>query len=383
MGKDLTRQDDLYNELRRIDDSYQVESAVFMDWIAEHELDLLEGYEPFIEHLKTDGYERHGRHREYSAAAINKYIQAIRNRIRYAFTHSPHYQDMGKRMELDEFLKSVRTVKKATNQVSKARVLSWSEVSALIQKTRGTRTGLMIEFLARTGVRVSEMLNMKLSAIRENGAGFDYIRIIGKGNKERDVKVQRELVERIRETFQGSEYLFEHNGEQYNRISVTNMIKAASLRHIGREASAHVLRHSFATEQLRRDRPLKAVSEYLGHSSVATTADIYLHEQLDDDQADLAADPVFDKTTHELRGEIASLKQQMTMILDQFRDGPGRQTRTEDPDEKQTPLIPDEAEELVQAMREQFQDPEPGEEKKILEALDRALKTVHAKRRAK
>lgn len=314
---------DLHVNLRNLDDAYTVESAVFLDYCEGEGLNIVEGYTPFIEHLKNDGYEKDGKHYEYKANTINKYIQAARHRIRYAFAHSREYSDsLLNGLRLDEFLKSEKPVKKQSNAVPKNKVLSWDEVTALIAATRGTKFGLMIEFLARAGVRVSELVGIKLANIKPNGNGFDYVRIIGKGSKERTLKIDRELIGRIRETFAGSTYLFEHDGKPYNRISVTNRIKHVSLRYLGREISAHGLRHSFATEQLRRGRDLKAVSEYLGHSSVATTADIYLHSELSDEEADLGTNPVFSGNDEviKLRAEVSSLKETMQAILDQFHD---------------------------------------------------------------
>lgn len=312
----------LFDELRAIDDAYALETQRYLQWIGDHGFDLAEGFKPFVAELREHGYSHGGERHTYSASGVNKYVLAIRNRIRYAFKHSAYYQDLGKRMELDEFLKSVPLMKEQRAGLSKSRVLTWKEVSALVKETAGTKIGLVIEFLARSGCRVSEALNIRLADIRPNGApSFVRITIIGKRSKQREVRVQKELVERIRITFGGTQWLFEHNGKRYNRISISDRIKAASRKKIGKEVSAHALRHSYATEQLARGRSLKAVSEYLGHSSVSTTADIYCHDSLDDHAADLgdselAAAPAEDA---DLRQELAEVKAQLAAVLRMVR----------------------------------------------------------------
>jgi len=142
-----------------------------------------------------------------------------------------------------------------------------------------TTIALMVEFLAYTGVRVSEMLNILLSDIKARRDRVD-VRVIGKGGKERIVWVDKPLLERIRNHFSESKWLFEHTGKQYSRVAVTNRIKYWGVKVLGREITAHTLRHSFATHKLRQTRNLKGVSKYLGYATTSVTADLYVHEEL-------------------------------------------------------------------------------------------------------
>ena len=80
--------------------------------------------------------------------------------------------------------------------------------------------------------------------------------------------------------FGGSVFLFEHNGKPYNRISITNRIGIQGKILLGKNISAHTFRHSFATATLEKTKNLKGVSKYLGHSSVSTTANLYIHSEL-------------------------------------------------------------------------------------------------------
>ena len=280
-------QDKLYQELREIDDAYTAETRYFLDFCEANGYDLIEGYKPYAESLDKGYIDRNGERRSYSAAAFNKRIAGARNRIKYAFRRSPEFSDVGKRLQLDEFLGEAKTIKKATNQVADEKVLTADELRALCTQTRSNRLRLIIQFLASTGLRISEALSIRLADTKRNGASWK-INVIGKGKKERVVHADIALVELIRETFAGETYLFEHSGKQYNRISITNMIRSAAIEIIGRPATAHMLRHSWATIQLDQGRSLKAVSEYLGHSSTAITADIYQHDHLEASDAILS-----------------------------------------------------------------------------------------------
>ncbi len=111
------------------------------------------------------------------------------------------------------------------------------------------------------------------------------MRILGKGQKERQVRVRRELVDRVRSCFHGKTFLFERRGgAQYTRQHVSRGIRAAGQVVLKRRISAHTLRHTFATLQIRKTHKVKGVSLYLGHSSTAITQDMYVHEELDLDE---------------------------------------------------------------------------------------------------
>jgi len=138
---------------------------------------------------------------------------------------------------------------------------------------------VMIEFLFATGLRISEMLGILLTDIvRSNGKCI--VRVLGKRRKERKVYVATTLVDQVKEQFHSSIYLFEHKGQPYNRISITNRIATQGRVVLGRQISAHTFRHSFATTTLKKTDNLKGVSKYLGHSSVSTTANLYIHSEL-------------------------------------------------------------------------------------------------------
>ena len=137
----------------------------------------------------------------------------------------------------------------------------------------------MIEFFARTGVRVAELVGVRLTDIKTNGR-LAHIRIHGKGAVERTIAVEKAFVERIIKFYGGSEYLFEHAGKHYSTRSITNRIKLASERILGKRISAHALRHSYARHAIvdLKESP-KAVARQLGHSSTAITMDFYVEDE--------------------------------------------------------------------------------------------------------
>ena len=160
------------------------------------------------------------------------------------------------------------------------KVLSPHEIDLLIQNS-SQRISSIILFLSKTGLRVSELIGIKLSHCKgDNGTVF--IDIIGKGTKERRVFIPRDLFENIRDIFHGKTYLFETgNHNQYSRCYLWREIKKLGLNTLGKNISPHTLRHSFCTNMLLvKNKSLKAVSNYVGHSSTSITADMYCHDQL-------------------------------------------------------------------------------------------------------
>lgn len=168
---------------------------------------------------------------------------------------------------------------KTKRSVSSHEILSPEEIKEILEKAK-PRERLFIEFLWKTGVRVSEMVNIRLKDCRRKGE-YVYIRILGKGRKEREVFIPFSLFQEIRNEFQGEEWLFEtQEGNPFRRQRVWEYIKKAG-RRIGREdIHPHTLRHSFASLLVKKRVDIRAVSRYLGHSSITITSDFYLHNEL-------------------------------------------------------------------------------------------------------
>lgn len=146
----------------------------------------------------------------------------------------------------------------------------------------GQRDRLILEILYATGVRVSELVNIKLSDINNYE-----IRVLGKGNKERIVRFG-EYAEDILDLYlkegyrflnkKHSEYLFINNcGEQLTTRGIRYILdKIISKTKVEKKISPHMLRHSFATHLLNEGCDILTVQELLGHESLSATS-IYTH----------------------------------------------------------------------------------------------------------
>ena len=171
---------------------------------------------------------------------------------------------------------------KMDKSVSHEECLTESEIKDMMQAAPSVKTQLIIHFLYKTACRVSEMINIRLKDCRLIN-GHIRIRIIGKGKKERFVYIPTDLYETIRQEYQGNTWLFESKtGKQLHRKNVAIQIGKAAKRMGVTNFHPHMLRHSRATDMLLdKGISLKAVSKFLGHASVATTAQMYIHDEVD------------------------------------------------------------------------------------------------------
>lgn len=166
-------------------------------------------------------------------------------------------------------------------------VLSIDEIDRILaaidnSTPKGRRDQAMIELLYSCGLRVSELTSLRVGDLF---FGEGYIRVIGKGNKQRLVPISEVARERIcrylderQAARSGEEVLFLNNrGRQLTRVMIFTILKEAARRAgIERAISPHTLRHSFATHLLEGGAGIRQVQELLGHESILTT-EIYTH----------------------------------------------------------------------------------------------------------
>lgn len=169
-------------------------------------------------------------------------------------------------------------------------VLSVEEVDAMLKaidlsKPEGQRNHAIIEMLFSCGLRVSELVNLKLSNLYID-EGF--IRVFGKGSKERLVPISRRAIEDLRYWFIDrnalsikpgeQDYVFlNRRGSHLTRTMILIMIKnTAADAGIKKVVSPHTLRHSFATALLEGGADLRSIQAMLGHERIGTT-EIYTH----------------------------------------------------------------------------------------------------------
>ncbi len=184
-----------------------------------------------------------------------------------------------------EFIQGPKTRRKLPD------TLSYEEINQLLNSidlstADGMRNRTIIEVLYSCGLRVSECVELRISNLHLD---VDFIRVVGKGNKERLVPIGSSAIKYIniykdqvrlhlpiKET--AADYLFlNKRGESISRVMIFLMIKKyAAAIGITKHISPHTFRHSFATHLLEGGADLRAIQEMLGHESITTT-EIYTH----------------------------------------------------------------------------------------------------------
>jgi len=163
-------------------------------------------------------------------------------------------------------------------------VLSEDELRAVLPNFTGKQK-LFIRFLYQSACRVSEALGAKIANCKTIGKEV-HIDIIGKGNKRRNLRIDRELFEEIKIEFKSKVFLFQnHNTKNTSgKYSTQYLFEVISKieQFTGKPFSPHKLRHSRATNLIIAGESIEAIQELLGHSSVVTTAKYYLHSKVKD-----------------------------------------------------------------------------------------------------
>ena len=179
-------------------------------------------------------------------------------------------------------------------------VLSVEEVEAIIDSVQredwfGLRDKAILEVLYGCGLRVSEAVELKISGVYLD-EGF--LRVVGKGNKERLVPLGEMAGDALRNYLdsrpapadaESDDVLFLNRfGKHFSRVSMFNLVKKQALAAgITKELSPHTFRHSFATHLVENGADLRVVQEMLGHESITTT-EVYTHIEAETWQKDIA-----------------------------------------------------------------------------------------------
>jgi len=169
--------------------------------------------------------------------------------------------------------------------------LSYHEITRLLEgielgKPEGHRNRAIIEVLYSSGLRVSELTDLKIGNIYTE---IGFLRVVGKGNKERLVPIGKDALKYLRLYIEEvrrhqtpakghEEFVFlNRRGKKLTRVMIFVMIKnLAQEVGIAKNISPHTFRHSFATHLIEGGADLRAVQEMLGHESITTT-EIYTH----------------------------------------------------------------------------------------------------------
>ena len=211
-----------------------------------------------------------------SSATIKRRVSTIRN----------FYLFLQKREVISFIVPEIKTPKIG---IKLPNYLTIEEVDKLlsapdINTFKGLRDKTMLEIMYSCGLRVSELISLKKKDINIKNS---FIRIIGKGNKERIIPIGEIALEYLNKYFELLSYnsklnnsknvFINKNGLPLTRQDFFKIIKYYSVKaNINKNISPHTLRHSFATHLLENGAPLIAVKNLLGHESINTTQ-IYTH----------------------------------------------------------------------------------------------------------
>jgi len=180
-------------------------------------------------------------------------------------------------------LDSIRAVKPSVPEVRVVSAQERKQIEAQLQP----RLAVLVRFLYASACRISEALAILGSDLQVDASHTVRIRIRGKGDKERHVRIPKALLEEINALYArpGRSLLFEtRRGTAISRNYVSYQIEQAARKAIGRTVSAHDYRHSRATDLYRKYGRVKAVAQYLGHSNPAMTERYYLADSFTDSE---------------------------------------------------------------------------------------------------
>ena len=216
--------------------------------------------------------------KSYSDKSINRFISSLKSFFNFLLSEKEIIVNP---------LENIETPKTARILPN---VLTINEIDEVLSKTDvKTRLGLrdraILETMYATGLRVSELINLEISNVF-----FDdgFVRVIGKGSKERIVPIGRSALKYITKYINDSrQYLRSNRSENFlflnfrggklSRMAIWDIVKKyCKLAHIDKEIHPHTLRHSFATHLLEGGADIRIIQEMLGHSDISTTQ-IYTH----------------------------------------------------------------------------------------------------------
>ncbi len=217
----------------------------------------------FIESLRDEGY---------SISSICRFISSIKGLCKYLITENLIKEDPS------ENLQAPKRWERLPKALSISEVRSFLELNSSVDKPTTIRNYIMLELLYSSGLRVSELVSLKLEGVNLE-AGF--LRILGKGSKERIVPVSMRSMDKLKSYInqqrpeilkkRQSSYLFvTGRGKPMTRQRFWQAIKILGKK-TGIELSPHTLRHSFATHLLEGGADLRSVQKMLGHSDISTT----------------------------------------------------------------------------------------------------------------
>lgn len=254
------------------ENNYEIDLFKYEEYLNRHQLNYLKiNYRDiscFIMELKKSNYK---------STTINRILSSLRSF--YSYLEKNH------KINTNPFklVNNIKTEKRLPNYFKYDEFEQM--LSVIDDSDLGIRNRLIVELLLSTGLRVSELSNIKMDDIDSHSRE---IRVLGKGNKERIVffgnmssKCLDNYLNNSRKNLlkeKTSDYLFINNNggkltERGIRLIIDNIVKKSCIKS---KVSPHTFRHTFATIMLNEGCDIRSVQEFLGHSSLSTTG-IYTH----------------------------------------------------------------------------------------------------------
>jgi len=258
-------------------EAYRRDLSDYSGYVQSHGETLLtagrEAVTAYIDSLKRDGL---------SASSSARRLSAIRQFHKFLCADGMRGDDPTRIVPSPKSrraLPKVLSIAEVDKLLSTAEAAANADVSAA-KKASALRLYVLLELLYATGMRVSELVTLKRSAVMRDAS---YLTVTGKGNKERVVPVNDRARDAIRAylgTLEAGPYLFPAGGEEgyLSRQVFARDLKDLSIAAgiMPSRVSPHVLRHAFASHLLAGGADLRVVQMLLGHSDISTTQ-IYTH----------------------------------------------------------------------------------------------------------
>jgi integrase/recombinase XerD len=257
---DLKKFFDYLENIRKITDIKKINESIVLD---------------FLKHLRNS---KNKKGEYFKDKSINRYISSLKTYFKFLCSEDYLNDSPMEYIDTPKFTRELPSV------------LSIEEIDKIfaqvnLENQLGIRDRAILEVMYACGLRVSELINLEISDLFLKDG---YIRVFGKGSKERIVPIGNSAVKFIEQynresrTFlkkphTGNNLFLSYRGAKLSRMTVWDIVKKyCTLAGIRKEIHPHTLRHSFATHLLEGGADIRAIQEMLGHSDISTTQ-IYTH----------------------------------------------------------------------------------------------------------
>ena len=246
-------------------DAYRRDSGDFFDYYAELEIDK-------IQRTQINTYVRNLHEKEFSATSVTRKIASLRGFFKWVCANE--LSPVNPTLTLEQ--------PKVPQRLPK--VMTMQEINEILNQDLSKIQRVMLELLYGCGLRVSELVNLKINDYDLKGK---FLECTGKGSKDRIVPMGNKACEAVKDYLPERDFLVQkfnlktkqllinEKGKSVTRQEVYTFIHEQGKK-IHKAISPHTLRHSFATHLLENGADLRVVQELLGHSDVSTTQ-LYTH----------------------------------------------------------------------------------------------------------